>query len=173
MAWQEITEAEIETGEPVSSHTAQKVKQNLELLEERTTGLEGGSATVYPPIIMRVDGTYGEPGDLQMPALGVLKTTVNFNLRITGVRILIDKAGISGVTEGDLKVKRAGVPGYSSILTSKPSVESALGDDAVSANAELDPGLSVIYAGDIIRLDILQAQLRAVGMMVRIDYVKL
>lgn len=167
----EITDEEIQPGEPVSAETAGKIKNNLEELEDRVTGLEGGSATIYPPIIMRVGGTYGEPGDLAIPAANLLKTTLNFNLTITGVRILIDKAGISGNTEIDLKYKR-GAAVYKSIFTTKPMIAAAAGDDATSESGVLNVSEVTLQAGDILALSITEAQLRASGVMIRIDYVK-
>lgn len=171
MAFTPITEAEIKTGEPVSAETQAKIKENFDSLDQRMTTLEGGGSTVYPPIIMRVNGPYGEPGDLQIPADGILKTTPNFNLTVTGARLLIDKAGVSGTTEIDIKYKRGG-GAWTSIFTAKPSVASVAGDDATSTNAELNPSHVNLQAGDLIRLDIVSAQKRAVGMLVRLDYIK-
>lgn len=171
MAFTPISTSEIATGQPVSNETATKIKGNFDSLDSRMTSLEGGGSTVYPPIIMRVNGTYGESGDLVIPANGILKTTLNFNLLITGVRLIIDNAGISGTTEIDLKYKR-GVGSYTSIFTTKPSVGFGSGDDATSTNAILNLSQVNLQAGDILRMDITSVQARAVGMMVRIDYIK-
>lgn len=172
MAWQEITDEELETGEPVSTETAQKIKNNLALLQQRMVEMEGGSSTVYPPIVLGVIGTYGEPGDLAVPAEGILKVPTNFNFLITGVRILIDKSGISGLTEIDLSVRRAAGGAYASLLTTRPSVDYSEGNDAYSDNGVINPAEAQIQAGDIIRLDITQAQRRGETFYVRIDYVK-
>lgn len=170
---QEITEAEIATGEPVQSKTLTKVRENFDEVDNRVTNLEGGGNTVYPPIILSVNGTYGEPGDFDVAlhGTGVLKTTLNFPIIITGVRLLIDKAGVSGTTEIDLKYKR-GIGAYQSIFTTRPSVGYGEGDDSISTNAEVNSSYSTLQAGDILRLDVTAVQKRAVTLTVRIDYVK-
>ncbi len=171
MSFTPITTAEITTGESVKNSTQVKIKENFENLDSRITSLEGGSSTVYPPIILEVTGAYGEPGDLTLPMDGFLKTTLNFNLTVTGVRILVDVAGVSGTSEIDLKYKRA-AGAYTSIFTTKPSVGYASGNDSTSTNAVLNPSQVNLQAGDILRLDISQAQFRASGLIVRIDYNK-
>lgn len=171
MPFTEITTAEITTGEPVSNNTQTKIKENFDNLDGRVTALEGGSSTVYPPLIMRVGGYYGEAGELTIPALGATKTTMNFNLTITGARLLIDEAGVSGTTEVDLKYKRA-AGAYTSIFSTKPSVGYASGNDSISSNTVLNPSEVNLQAGDILRLDIIDAQKRAKGLTVRIDYSK-
>lgn len=171
MAYVAITAGEITTGEPVKSSTQTKIKENFENLDSRVTSLEGGSNTVYPPIILGVNGAYGEAGELTVPFTGFLKTTMNFDITITGVRILIGTAGVSGTTEIDLKYKR-GVGSYTSIFTTKPSVSYSDGNDAISSNAVLNLSEVNLQAGDILRLDITSAQARAVGMTIRIDYSK-
>lgn len=171
MTFTPITTQEIKTGEPVSNQTMNKIKENLESLDSRASSLEGGGSMVYPPVILRVNGPYGEPGDLQIPANGILKTTLNFNLTITGARLIVDKAGISGTTEIDIKYKR-GAGAWTSIFTTKPSLTYTAGDDSTSTNAALNLSEILLQAGDLVRLDILSAQHRAIGMMVRLDYIK-
>lgn len=171
MTWQEITDQEIETGEPVKSSTASKLKNNLVNLQERIAAVEQGGNTVYPPIIMAVRGAYGESGDLEIPALNLAKTTLNFNLTITGVRLIIDQAGESGATEIDIKYKRGGGD-YTSIFTTKPTVAFGAGNDATSTNAVLDQTHVNLQAADILRLDLTAAQKRAKNFLVRIDYAK-
>lgn len=171
MSFIPLSENQIATGEPVSSNVQTQIKDNLDNLNSRVTTLEGGGSTVYPPIILRVNGTYGESGDLAIPATGLLKTTLNFNLTIAGVRLIIDQAGISGTTEIDLEYKR-GVGSWTSIFSTKPSVAWDAGNDATSTNAILDAGEVNLQAGDLLRLNITSVQARAIGLMVRIDYFK-
>lgn len=166
-----MTTLEIATGQPVSNETATKIKDNFESLDGRVTTLEGGGSTVYPPVIFRVNGSYGEPGDLAIPANGILKTTLNFNLTVTGVRIIVDQAGVSGTTEIDLKYKR-GAGAWTSIFSTKPSVLYSAGDDSTSTNAVLNMSQVDLQAGDILRMDLTSAQARAIGMLVRLDYIK-
>jgi len=170
---QTINTAEFEVGESVKNETMNKIKQNFESLDSRVSTLEGGGSTIYPPIILSVNGSYGEPGDFDVAlhGTGVLKTTLNFPIIITGVRLLIDKAGISGTTEIDLKYKR-GAGAYQSIFETRPSVGFVDGDDSISTNGLINLAYNTLLAGDILRLDIQSTQLRAKNFIVRIDYVK-
>lgn len=171
MVFTPIQVSEIATGQPVSNETQTKIKENFENLHSRLTTLEGGGSTVYPPIIMRVNGYYGESGDLLIPANNLLTTTLNFNLTVTGVRLICEKAGISGQTVIDLKYKRA-AGAWTSILTTKPSVSFSAGDFATSTNAVLNPAEVNLQAGDFISLSVDDAQKRASNLFVRIDYIK-
>lgn len=171
MTYVAITTQEIAVGESVSNSTLTKVKENFDNLDSRMTTLEGGGSTTYPPIILSVYGAYGEAGDLTIPVSGIIKTTINFPLTVTGVRILIDRAGTSGTTEIDLKFKR-GIGSYTSLFSTKPSVGYVSGNDALSTNAILDPDYVDLQTGDILRLDISSVQAGAITFLVRIDYVK-
>jgi hypothetical protein len=167
MAFTPITTAEITTGEPVSNNTQTKIKENFDNLDARATALEGGGNTVYPPLVFRVNGSY-----INYVMNGLLKTTLNFNITVTGVRILIDTAGASGTTEIDLKYKR-GAGAYTSIFTTKPSVPYSAGNDSISTNAVLSVGEVHLQAGDILRLDVTSAQsATARNFTVRLDYTK-
>lgn len=165
MSFTSITSGEIQSGKPVRSDTQTKIKDNFEDHESRLQSLEGGSATTYPPLIMRVNGFYGLYGATN----ALIKTTTNFPITITGVRVLIDQAGSSGTTEIDLKVK-SGVGAFTSILLTKPSVNFSAGNDAISSNAVLDATKVDLLAGDIIQLDLTSVQTAGDGFLVRIDY---
>jgi hypothetical protein len=164
MAFDPIDTSEITAGEPVSTLTQTKIKDNFDDHEERLQTAEG-SVAVYPPIIFRVNGRYGLAGEIE----GLLKTTANFSLTITGVRILIDVAGSAGTTEIDLLRKRGGDP-FESILSSRPQIDYTEGDDALSDNAVLDLTKVDILAGDILRLDLTSVQTDGKGFLVRVDY---
>ncbi len=163
-----ITTGEIAVGEPLTNSTATKIKDNFDNLDERITDVETGSSTVYGPIVLNVNGEYST---LTTPYTNLLKTTINFNITVTGVRLIIDDAGTSGTTEIDIKFKR-GSGSYTSILSTKPSVAYSAGDDSTSTNAVLNPGEVDLQAGDIIRLDLTSSQSRASSFIVRIDYIK-
>lgn len=167
MAFIAITTSEINPGEPVAGTTQTKIKDNFDDHESRMTSLESGSATIYPPIIFRVNGFYADDGVL----VGILKDTINFNLEIQGVFLIIDEAGISGTTELDILYKR-GAGSYTSIFTTKPSVAFGAGNDAISSNAVLHSTNKLLQAGDFIRLDTTAVQLDGKSFTVRIDYVK-
>lgn len=166
MSYTPITSTEIETGAPVSNTTQTKIKDNLDSLEERVSVVENGGAVIYPPIIFRVNGLYES-------AVGqrIVKTTANFNLAITGVRLIIDTAGTSGTTEVNLLYKR-GAGAYTSVLTTRPSVAFGAGNDAVSSNTVLNPGEVNIQTGDILAIDLTSVQTNGRSFMVRVDYNK-
>lgn len=166
MAFTPITTTEIATGKPLTNDTLTKVKNNLDDLDARVTALD--LTVAQPPIIF---GVYGNPAFLTIPYTGFEKTTLNFNLTVTGVFILIDTAGSAGTTEIDLKYSRSG-GAYTSILTTKPSVSYTAGNDAISSNAVLNPSYVNLLAGDILRLDITSAQTASRNFLVRIDYLK-
>lgn len=166
MAYVAITAAEITAGEPVTNTTQTKIKDNFIAHESRITSLEGGSAVVYPPIIFRVNGYY----DVAV-ANRILKSTINFNLTITGVRLLIDVSGSAGTTAVDLVYKRGG-GAWTSVLTTVPSVAYGAGDDAISSNAVLNSGQVALQTGDILGLDITSVQTGAKNFIARIDFSK-
>lgn len=167
MSYISLTTNEIATGMPVASNSQTKIKNNFDNHETRIQTLEVGGNIDYPPIIMRVNGPYDTLG----ASTGILKTTTNFAITITGVRIYVDKAGASGTLTCDIKVSHSG-GSYTSILTTLPSVAYSSGNDAVSTNAVLDVTKVNLSSGDIIRLDTTTIQTGAIGFMVRIDYLK-
>jgi len=167
MSFTAITSGEIESGKPVRSDTQTKIKDNFDDHESRLQSLEGGASTTYPPLILRVNGPYSLYGALT----SILKTTTNFPITITGVRLLIDTAGSAGITEIDVKYKRGG-GSWTSILTTLPSVSYTAGNDALSSNGVVDVSESELEAGDIIRLDTTSVQTGGVGFLVRIDYAR-
>ena len=166
MGFVALTATEIETGKPVANTTWTKTKDNFDNLDARATALEGGATTVYPPIIFRVNGNYS--GCVYE---NILKTTLNFNITITGIRILIDSCGFSGTTEITMKWKRA-AGAWTSLLTTNPSVAYTAGSDALSTNAVLNSSNVNLLAGDILRLDMVSTQAKGRGFLVRVDYNK-
>lgn len=168
MAFIPITLNEIAVGEPISNSTLTVVRENFDNHESRILGVETGAGTVYPPIILRVNGFYSTLGIYSR----AVTTTCNFNLTITGIRLIIDVAGSSGTTEVDVLYKRGG-GSWTSVLTTKPSVVYSAGDNAVSSNAVLNLGQVDLQAGDLIRLDITSTQAGAAnGFSTRIDFNK-
>jgi hypothetical protein len=163
-----ISPAEIAVGEPVSNASQTKIRENFDNHEARILGVETGASTVYPPLVFRVNGFYGTMGAYSR----VVETTANFDMTITGIRLLIDEAGSSGTTEINILRKRgAGAP--VSLLTTRPSLTSAAGNDSISTNGVLNVDNVSILAGDRIRLDFTSTQAgNAKGLLVRIDYNK-
>jgi hypothetical protein len=167
MSFSTLTTTEIAVGKPVTNDTQTKIKDNFDDHESRILNLEDGSAVAYPPIEMDIRGYYGDQG----PATGWCKTVPNFNLEITGARLYIDVAGSAGDTEIDILVSRSG-GAYTSIFTTKPKVNYAMGNDYVSINGVLDPTQVAVSAGDKIRLDTTLVQTDGFNLLVRIDYNK-
>lgn len=167
MSYVELTDEEIATGKPVANTLTEKIKDNFIDHESRIIGIETGTNIDYPPIILRVNGYYRHLVGLT----GTLKTTLNFALRITGVRLIVGSAGSSGTTEIDVLYKR-GAGAFTSILSTTPTVSFSAGSDSVSTNAVIDTNEDNLLAGDILRLDILSSQVDTRDFLVRIDYVK-
>lgn len=168
MAFTSITTGAIATGEPVTNATLDLVRTNLDDLDSRITNLDLSVAN--PPIILAVNGTY-----TNYVMNGLLKTTLNFNLRVTGVYLLTDIAGSAGSTTIDLKYSRSG-GAYTSILTTLPSLSYSAGNDKISSlhgtAAVINTSQRDLQAGDLLRLDITSAQTAGRNFMVRIDYTK-
>lgn len=168
MTYTPLTTTEIETGEPIKNTTLDKIRTDLDDLDSRITNLDLSVAN--PPIMFSVNGTYQN-----YVTTGVLKTTINFNLRVTGVYLLIDIAGSGGTTEIDLKFSRAG-GAYTSILSTKPAIPYTAGNDAISSSSGTAADINTVYrdlqAGDLLRMDITSAQTAGRNFMVRIDFTK-
>ena len=170
MAYIALKSTEVAAGKPTTSSLLTKVKDNLIDHETRITSVETGATTVYPPIIMSVSGPYADFTTPQRTA--VLKTTTNFALLITGARLIIDSPGSSGSTQVDI-LKKTGSGAWFSIFTTKPSVLSSSGADALSTDGVLDATRVNIAAGDLIRLDLTSVQGGVPnGFFVRLDYNK-
>lgn len=167
MSYVPIAPSEIASGEPVSSTVATKIKNNFDNHETRLTDVENGNTTVYPPIMFSVYGSYSPKAG----ASEVLVTTANFNLTITGVFLILKTAGSSGTTEIDLKYKRGSNP-WQSVFSTKPSLAHSAGNYARSTNGVLDPTYVDLEAGDLIAIDLPQAQVNANTFFVRVDFVK-
>ncbi len=161
MSFTPITTGEIASGEPVASTTQTKIKENFDDHESRLGVVETASVT-FVPIILGVNG-------VPFVMDGVLKTTTNFSLTVTGIRILVDQAGSAGTLEIDVQRKR-GVGAWESIFTVLPSIAYTAGDDALSSAGTLDVDVVDVEAGDILRLDITSIQTDMRNFLVRIDY---
>lgn len=162
--YKSITNNEIDQSQPVKNTTLDKIKENLDDHELRLQNVEGGGS-VYPPIILSVNGPYSLFGAQD----GVVKTTANFSFNITGVRILVKKAGTDGDLTIDIKRKRASEP-YESIFTSLPSISHLAGDNSLSSNTILNSAMVDVQVNDILRLDITTVQTGGEDFLVRIDY---
>lgn len=167
--YQALNSTEISTGEPTTNSMLTKVKDNFDNHEERLLAAETGSSTVYTPIVF---GVYGRASDIPTASrTGYIKSTLNFNITVTGIRIIVDKAGVSGSHEIDVLFSRSGAS-YASLLSTKPSVSYTAGNDAISTNTVLDVNNVDLMAGDIIRMDLTSVQSMGSNFIIRIDYNK-
>jgi hypothetical protein len=169
MSYSAITSGEIASGEPVKADTLTKVKDNFTDHESRIQTIETGVGTTYPPMTFTVNGPYGKYST-GTPFLGLTYTTTNFNITITGVRLIILTAGSGGTTEVDVQFKR-GAGTWTSILTTPPSAASTDGNNYTSTNGVVNATYADLLAGDLIRLDLSSVQTGAAeDFVVRIDY---
>jgi hypothetical protein len=167
MSYTTITTTEIASGKPVSTSTLTKVKDNLDDHETRILGLEAGTSVPYPPIIFRVNGTFAQSRAID----GLLETTNNFSIQITGVRIWAQKAGSSGTYDIDI-VHQFNGSGFVSCLSTRPTLAYTTGDEAASTNAVINSGNATIVAGSNIRLVVYGLQVGGNNFYVRVDYDK-
>jgi hypothetical protein len=167
MSYSALTTTEVTTGQPASSSTFSKIKDNFSDHESRIETLEAGSSVDYPPIILTVNGYFGQ--SITLP--GTIYTVTNFNLRITGAYVYIINCGGSGTTEIDIQKGSGGV--YASIFNTRPSVDFSAGNLAISTNSVIDGTAGTFSASDVIRLDIISAQSLSENFFVRLDYVRL
>lgn len=168
MARTQFTAAEIASGESNTSILWNKIKDNDDDHQTRIVSLEGGSAVAYIPLDFSFTGDYSSYPTF----LDLERRRVNFDLKILGVRLHIITAGPSGTTEVDVLFKR-GVAAFVSILSTKPSVGFAAGDETTSSNAILDASKVDLLAADLIRVDLTSTQNDgASGFLVSVDFEK-
>jgi hypothetical protein len=167
MAYSSITTQQIAIGEPITNELMTKVKDNFDNHEARLTVAEVGSSTYYDPITFHI---YGRPSQLTLPYSDYMRTTVNFNITITGVFLLIDIAGSSGATEIDIKHNTSG--SFTSVFSTKPSVAFGAGNNAISTNGVLNPSFVNVDSGKVIQLDVTLAQVDCRNAIIRLDYIK-
>ena len=174
MAFTSLTTTQVAPGQPVTGTLMGTIKTDLDDHQARLTTLEGGSSTVYAPIILTVMGHY----DILGAVNDLVRTTCNFNLQIIGAYIITDVAGTSGTLQVDLKFRRlsatVGQPGYvwTSIFTTQPLIAYSAGSDAISASGTINATYSTLLAGDLLRLDTTSVQNYGRGFFVRLDFNK-
>ncbi len=152
MAYATIPTDIIEAGDPVTQVLMNTfIKNNFDDHEARLIALEGGSAVAYVPFFWHVNGFYGT--NVPVTNAGVIR--LPFNIQVLGARVLAIVAGSSGSTEVDFLFKR-GAAAYVSLVSTRPSVASAAGDNAVSTNVVIST--SALETSDLLRMDITAAQ---------------
>lgn len=149
MAYSAIDSTIIETGDPVTQELWEQVRANFADHETRIQAVEVAVQT-FVPFEFRVRGE----ASLYLPT-GAEYKRIFQNITLTGARLLVPAAGVSGTWELDIQYKRGGAA-FASIFSTRPSVAFGAGDYAVSSNAVLS--VTDLQVGDILRLDIVGAQ---------------
>jgi hypothetical protein len=165
MSFTTVSTAEIAVGEPVKKDLLQKVKDDLDDLNSRTTVVES-AISAFLPIEFGVWGNYASGGSNQT---NVLVERITFNMTLLGARLYIKTAGTSSTTDVDIQLKR-GAGAYATIFSTRPSVAFGSGDNAVSTNAVFST--TSLLAGDLLRLDIITAQQASNTFLLQLEYQK-
>ncbi len=148
MVFQSLTADEVLPGEPTKSELFDKLRLDVDDLNDRMTVLEG-TANSFPPIVFDVMGTV----DTHIIANGLIKYRAHRNLTLLAVRLQVDLAGSAGTLTVDLKRKSAGV--YSSVLSSPLTAVYTDGNDYVDSATIAIPD---ILLGEILRIDVSSIQ---------------
>lgn len=164
MVFESFNDTETNAGKPTKQELFKKLKNDFDDHETRIENVEAAAAA-FIPLEFFVGGAYYGSS----PAQEVLFERIKFNLTLTAVRLVIQHAGTSGATEIDILYKR-GSGAWTSVFTTKPSVDFSAGDYAVSTNAIL--AVTDLLAGDLVRLDITSAQLLGEGFLTQLEYTK-
>lgn len=153
MVYVDITSGEIAAGEPNKNDLWAKVKENFTNHEGRIVDLEGGITTAFMDWPWNVWGDYSLYGTRTQ----IMITRIPLNITISSGRVLVHTAGSGGTTEIDFLFKR-GAGSWTSIFSTKPSVTSASGDNAISSNGVLNIANVALQSGDLFRMDITACQ---------------
>lgn len=150
MAFNNLTNTEIEVGEPVKKELFSKIQESLADLDTRATALEGGSGAID---IFNSDVLIGN----NPITTGVAFWEAPFDLTLTECAIQIFARGV--VTSGTLTIdiKKNSTPnptGMTSVFTSAPTIDMASVGDYARATGTFNPSNQSILQGEILRLDL-------------------
>lgn len=150
MAFDTLTAAQIQVGEPIAQEILQKIKDNEDDHENRISDNETAVNT-FLPIIFSIYGAYSP----HIPIDGILHYRLNFAISILSARLLVIDDGASGTLECDIEYKR-GAGAWTSIFATLPSIASGGGDNVLSTNQVLSADVIAngLQEGDILRLNI-------------------
>lgn len=146
MAFEQISSANIEAGDPVTQELWSKTKNSFDDHESRITDLEAGILAL-PPIEFIVKG---DVNSFSAPLTALAYKRLFQNITLTSARLFIVDDGASGTLDIDIQYKR-GVAAFASIFSTRPSVAAGSGDFTISTNAVIST--DTLLAGDILRLD--------------------
>jgi len=150
MSYVPITSAETESGKPVTQELFGKVRDDIADHESRILTLEG-SLQQFQPMKWLLRGAFS----LGVPLFGVEYLRLFSNVNLTGAVLLVPLAGSARLWDVDVQLKR-GVGAFSSIFSTRPSVDFSAGDYSISTNAVLTT--IALLSGDILRIDVQDGQ---------------
>jgi len=159
MVFDALTTNEIASGEPTKSEIFTKALGNFNDHESRISDLEAFAASAVPLVFNIVgQGVIGDGKDY---------IRVPYGITVSGVKLFIKKAGVSGTITVDVQ-RKVGAGAFSSILNSVVASPYTDGDLFV----EPDSGIAIasIAAGAFLRIDIDSVQEGATGYDVIIEY---
>ncbi len=162
MAFVAITSAEIATGEPTSTLTATKIKDNFDDHETRISGNESSVGT-FAPIRFLVNGDSFRLGSLD----GLVHERVNFDLTLSAARIVLLELGPApgGTITVDCEFKR-GVSAFATIFSSLPSTSTTTQFTVRSGTLST----TSLLAGDILRVNLDSAMSDLFSWVLELDY---
>lgn len=145
MAYEALTDAETNSGEPTTQRLFKKIKDDLADHESRMLVLDSALGG-RPPIEFGVFGLLTPP----MSQTEVLLTRVDTPMTITAARLLVGTAGTAGQLEVDIEYSRGGGP-WASILSTTMVADFSDGDHFL-VNGVL--AVTSLLAGDLLRLNV-------------------
>lgn len=145
MAFEAITDAEVEVGQPTKKELFDKIQENFDVHETRLASAETGLVS-RTPIEFSVLGLL-RSSDIQD---GILLYRMSSAITLTAARLFIKTAGDSGTCTVDIEYKR-GAGAWTSILTTEISSDYTDGDLHVESGT-LD--VTALEVGDLVRLNI-------------------
>jgi len=159
MAFTALNSSEVASGEATRTELFTKIKDNFDDHESRLSDVEAFTASAQPFTFM-IDGQ-GVVGD------GKDYIRIPFGITVSGVKLFVKEAGLSGTVTVDVQ-RKVGAGAFASILSSTISSVYTDGDLFVVSASGI--AISVIPAGSFLRLDIDAVQLGASGYDVIIEY---
>jgi hypothetical protein len=152
MAYNPLTNAQIEVGEPVQKELINKIEGNESDFDSRLAALEaaGSIFEVFNCHVVNL-GQYSSGGNTGI----ILIKPLPFNMNLIEARIYVIKAGTSGTIEMDVQVGSA-PSSLSSVMSVRPSLSAGAGDEVFSTNQVFSS--TAVSEGDFIGVEFNQIQ---------------
>ena len=148
MSFTSIPTGWLDTGDPVKKELMDRIKDDLDDLDTRTSTVEAAT-TSETPIIFQVVGPYWNEGSSITNAASVIR--VPYDITLKNARLFLEDDGSSGTLTVDVKYSTDSGSTWTTIFSSAPSIAQGGGDYGTDTGT-----LSVtdIDAGDLLKLDI-------------------